>query len=42
MKDAAALKFVEFSSALDASLAILVITAPASVFVKVVTLTPVA
>ena len=42
VKAAAALKFVEFSTVPDASLAILVIVAPASVLVKVVVSTPVA
>ena len=42
VKAAAALKFVEFSSEVDDSFAILVIVAPASVLVKVVVSTPVA
>ena len=42
VKAAAALKFVKFSTVLDASLTILVIVAPASVLVKVVVLVPVA
>ena len=41
VKAAAALKFVEFSTVPEPSFAILVIVAPASVVVKVVTAVPV-